>query len=232
MVGRRARELVIALLAALAGLSGGAASAVTTPADVAATRTYVAADYALVQTGSSHIPVARAELHRLAAKLRRACAGAAANSPQNPESTELSNEVIGAMVTTANRSNIPQMDRFVAAAAPLRWSNRSLTRVIRGYVGQLRTMAALAVPDLCGDVRAWAASGYRALPASTIRFGARFMPAWVALGELPGSLTSYERPEDRGLVTRSVQDEVRISDFEAEAVETYSEIMNEIGINP
>ncbi len=48
-------------------------------------------------------------------------------------------------------------------------------------------MLSLSAPNVCAEVKAWAADGFHTLPASTVAFVAKFMPAWVALGYLPQS---------------------------------------------
>lgn len=230
-MGRRVRTagfLLLALGAALAVPAGAIAS----PADVAATRTYIQANYALVQAGASRLPTSIAAYHGVLGQVRRECPTAAAASPQDEESTQLSNEVIGAMVLAAGRPDLPAIHTFIRVAGGLRWSSRALTNAVHGYVNQLKAVSALASPNLCGDVKAWAASGFHALPASTVRFDAVFMPNWVALGLLPAQLTAYERPEERALLSRSNQLEMRLTNAEAAAVETWGEIMNELVLNP
>ena len=99
-------------------------------------------------------------------------------------------------------------------------------------MGKLKTLSTLAAPELCADVRAWAANGFQTLPASTVRFDQRFMPAWVALGELPASLAAYESPAEGALVRRSNQLEAQLTDGEARAVESWGRIMNALVLNP
>ncbi len=53
----------------------------------------------------------------------------------------------------------------------------------------------LAMPPVCGDVKAWAASGYQTLPASTTQFDQRFSAEDVGIGEVPARLLApYEVP--------------------------------------
>ncbi len=200
--------------------------------DAAATQAYVQADYRLTTTAAGRIPIGEAALRGVLSQVRGECPRAAASSPQDPESTQLSNEVIGTMVTSAIRRDLPSIREFLAAAGRLRWSSRGLTSAVQGYVSRLRTLASLPTPHLCADVQSWAASGFRTLPASTVAFDARFMPAWVALGEQFGGLSRFESSEVRGLAARAHAREVELSDFEARAVETWGAIMNTLGLSP
>jgi hypothetical protein len=144
----------------------------------------------------------------------------------------VSNEIIGAMVLAAYHAAQPEIAAYIRVAAHSRWTSRALNSSIHGYAGKLTTLSTLAAPNLCADIRAWAASGYKALPATTVRFDQRFVPAWVALGELPARLASYERPDERGTLQRSGQLEEKLTNFEAQAVETYGALMNTLGVSP
>jgi hypothetical protein len=225
--------LALATIATAALPALGPARALAGPADVAATRAYIQANYALVRAAGSRLAISEAApLSVVLPKVRRGCPKAAAESPQNEDSTQLSNEVIGAMVIAAIRPDLREVAALIRVAASLSWSNRRLTGIVHSYAAKLRTLSKLAPPDLCGDVKAWVSGGYRALPPSTVRFDARFVPAWVALGELPGLLKPYERPDEQGALRRSKQIEVELTDGEARAVESWGKIMNSLALNP
>jgi hypothetical protein len=208
-----------------------AASALASPADISATRTYIQANYALLQVAGSHLKASEAAPLGVLRDVRRECPHAAAGSPQNEESAQLREEVIGAMVHVAIRPNLAAVRRFISATRSLRWSNRRLTRTIHDYGAKLQVLSTLRAPQLCADVRAWGANGWRSLGAATISYDARFVPAWVALGELPSMLGSYEQADERGMLKSSAQIEVRLTDGEARAVETWAAIMDELSLN-
>ena len=228
----RGARLPVAVAVALALLALAPAGAAASAADVASTSTYVAANFALVQVAHSHLRAAEDAPRRLLAQVTRECPRAALASPQDPESTQMSNEVIGAMVLSAYRLDLPALRHFIAVARPLRWSSSSLDRTVQGYVADLAVLAALAPPHLCADVRAWVAGGYRSLPPSTVAFDARFTPAWVAIGLLPAKLAPFEQPQQHALARRSEAFESDLTDGEARAVYTWGNIMNELGLEP
>lgn len=158
---------------------------------------------------------------------------AAAGSPQDPQSTELSNEVVGMLVESAVALLVkPPALRFLLVAGGLQWSDAGLTRAVHSYVEKLEKMAILGTPSICTDVRAWAASRYTTLPSSTVSFDAQFMPNWVSAGELPAGLARYETASERPLVSRTRQLEQDIAGLEAREVETWGEIMNALGLSP
>jgi hypothetical protein len=136
------------------------------------------------------------------------------------------------MVTGAIRPSLPAIRRFVSAVGGLRWSSGGLTRSVREYASKLRTLSSLSQPDVCTDVRAWAASGYTRVPAATVSFDARFMPSWVALGELPSALARFENATARSLARRAEQREGQLSEFEVTRVEVWGRIMNALALSP
>ncbi|MGO9320199.1 MAG: hypothetical protein ACLQBY_05280 [Solirubrobacteraceae bacterium] len=223
---------LLPLLAAVVSLAIGPAGAMAAPADVTATQAYVQANYALVRVASSHLAASEAGPLHVLAQVQRECPQAGAQSPQDAESTQMSDEVIGAMVIAAAQPDLPAMRTFVHAASSLSWSSHSLTGAIRGYVGEVKTILGLPAPNLCGDVRAWSAGGFHALPASTVAFAGKFMPAWVALGYLPPQLTPFESSAAKGLARRCNPLEEQLTEGEARAVAHYGEIMDALAIWP
>lgn len=214
------------------GLLGGPASAVAGASDASATKEYLAANSTLVRTAKSYLRRAEAAPLGLLAVVKRECPQAAAKSPQGTQSGELSDEVIGAMVLSAYHLDVPGLKGFVGRIEHLRWSNRHLTREVRIYSEQLEALAVLRPPDICADVRSWAASGYRTVPASTIAFNKAFMPEWVRVGYLPGGLGSFETPAERTVAKRSHALEVELIDGEARAVDSWGKIMDELELEP
>jgi hypothetical protein len=213
-------------------LAIGPATALAGPGDEASTRSYARADLALVQYAAARLGTAETLLQGVLNKARADCPMAAAESPQNPESTMISNEIIGAMVLAAYHAARPEITVFVRDTSRLSWSNRALTRSVRAYASKLRTLSVLKAPDLCYDIRGWKASGYTKLPPATIAFNQRFVPAWVAIGEVPPQLFRYASGDARSTLRRASGLEAKLADFEAHAVQTYANIMNALGVSP
>ena len=214
---------------ALAVLSGAAPAAAS---DAAATQAYLQANYRLVGFADARLAEAERAPGALLAGVRGECPLAAAGSPQNADSTELSNEVIGAMVIASYRPALPAIHSFVSSVAALRWSSSSLTREVRSYAGALRTLAALPAPPLCADVRAWAAGGFGSPPARTAAFDTRFLGSWVAIGRQFSGLARAESSSARVLAARTRRLEARIAEAEVKAIETWGPIMNALELSP
>jgi hypothetical protein len=224
---------VLLLTAALA-LAAAPASALAGSGNAATTQTYVQANLKLVQSGVAKLGQGRAALQSARRRIEGECKNAAFDSPQNPQSTELSNEIIGAIVLPTLQTGKPDLLKFIGAAGGLRWSNSKLTSAIRIYVGKLKVMATLAAPNVCADVRAWVASGYTTLTPSTIQFDKQFMPNWVAVGETPTSLLApFAASSQRGALRRTMQLENQLIEFEAiDGVNTWDAVMESLGLSP
>jgi len=219
-------------LGARAGLAIGPAQALGASGDVAATQAYVQAGYAALRVGVSHLKTSEAAPLHVLAQVQRECPLAGAQSPQDDESTQMSDEVIGAMVVSAIAPDVQAIRTFVHAVAGLSWSAGGLTRSIHAYASKWGTLASLPAPGLCADVRAWRADGYRALPASTVAFVAKFNPSWVGAGYMPAQLARYESSATRALARRCNGLEEQLTELEAREVEHYNEIMNALAIWP
>jgi hypothetical protein len=221
------------LVAVVMGLALAApTSALASNTNAVATQAYVQANYRLVSVVHAHLASSEAAPRQILEQVTRECPRAGASSPQNGESTQMSDEVIGAMVLLAARPDLPAIHAFLATVGRLHWSNPGVERAVVSYAAKLRALLTLDQPSLCADVRAWAADGFRSLPASTTRFVALFMPNWVALGELPASLARYESTQSRALAARGHQLEAQITEAEARAVARWGDIMNELVLEP
>jgi hypothetical protein len=219
-------------LSALAALAIGPSSALASSSDAATTQAYLQANYAFMRYFTAHIPAAKAEIAGVLAQVRHECPRAAAESPENVDSEQLSNEVIGAMVTTVTQRNLTPILSFNRTVASLSWSNGALDRTVKRYVGDGKVLTSLSIPNVCADVKAWVASDYKTLPASTVRFDGLFMPAWVAPGDQPHALAAYETPQDRALAKRTTRLEEKWTEFEAEEVEAWGHIMDTLVLQP
>jgi hypothetical protein len=223
---------LIPLLAVTGALTIGAPAALGDPADIAATQTYEQANYTALRVAVSHLAVSEAAPVQLLHQLEHECPAAGAGSPQDPESTQMSDEVIGAMYISAIRPDLGSVEAAIRASAHLEWSDGRLNRRIHAYIDAWKTMVRLSAPNLCADVKAWAESGYRKLPASTVAFAPKFMAAWVGAGLQPPELSRYETPATKLLAKRAAVFEEDIAEAEARAVEHWGEIMNTLDLWP
>jgi hypothetical protein len=196
MVGR----LTILLTVAFFGMSPAGALA-TSRQDAASTHTALLAAYKTLHSVVDTWPAMEVNLHKLDRKFATECPDVGAGSPQSEPEQKLSYEVAGALWATAYKADAKYAYEFIKAVSPLTWSNASITRRARQFIKGLREMIALKVPDLCGDVRSWTASGYKTIPASTLQFDQHVEAIEV---EVPSAkvLAPFVQPSDRALFAR------------------------------
>lgn len=191
----------LTILAAVFTVSLTPAAASATPQDVASTHAYVVAGYAALHAVVGKWSSVEADIHKLDRRFQAECPMVGAGSPQSEEEQRLSYEVAGALWATGYHTDAKIVQAFVKAVKPLRWSNPAITRSARKFTTGLREMTALPVPDLCGDVRTWAAGGFKAVPASTEQYDRRVEA--IEVKEIPRRLlTPYVQPADKRLVAR------------------------------
>jgi hypothetical protein len=218
--------VALAVVAAPARALAGTGNATTTNA-------YIQADYTLAHTARINMQTGEAAIASLQQTLSAECPQAAAASPENEAASALSNEVIGAMSVVFIRADVQVVDSFAETVAHLHWSNPKLTHKVRTYAAKFKVLAALEMPDVCGDVHAWAASGYRTLPASTTRFDERYKANNVGIGEVPERLLApYEDSHERKVLALTMQFESELVDAEARAVAQWSKILNALELQP
>jgi hypothetical protein len=231
MVERRC--LLPTLAAATSLLAATPASVLAAPGDLAATRAYIQADYTLVHTAKVNLKTSEAALQQLRHRIAAECPKAAAGSPQDRDSEQLSNELVGAMTVAAIQPDVHAVAAFVSTVRRLHWSNATLTRKVHSYAARLHTLSTLAAPDVCADVKAWAGGGYRALSPSTVRFDSRYYKVEVAVGEVPARLLApSEQPDERPVLAHAERIEGQLSEVEANAVYTWGHIMESLALNP
>jgi hypothetical protein len=200
--------------------------------DASTTAAYVHANSALVSAGHANIARTEAAVKGVLGQVRRECPEAALGSPQDEESTELSNELIGTMVLAGGKVDRPAVATYLRTVSGLHWSSGSVNRAVGGYVSGLRTLYNLKPPSICADIKSWADSAFKKLPAATVPFDRAFIPNWVSLGVLPTGLARFETPELKAIAKRSGQFETRLMEMEASLVDTWGDIMNELILNP
>jgi len=228
------RGAALALSATLAAL-GSCAAMLPSPAlaasDVATTEAYVRANYTLVSTVHRLSPTARAKIAALRGRLRSECGRVVAGSPQNEDSEKLTWEVIGAMTIAGYQPGLAAATKFSRTVSKLSWSNAALTRAVHSYARKGLAEVRTPPPDVCADLRAWKASGYTALPASTIHFKQTFYENYVGVGFMPKQLARYVPSSQKALVQRARHYEEAIAEIEAFEVETFGEIIDSLGLN-
>lgn len=201
--------IVVALVLGAAPASACAAS----QQDIASTHRALVAAYKATHAVVGTWPAVEASMHRLDRRFHAECPGVGAGSPQNEPEQKLTYEVAGALWATSYHTDAHIAHGAIDEVGGLRWSNPSLTRRVHRYTRGLREMIALKVPDLCADIRSWTASGYRTIPASTLRYDEHVEAIDVEVPP-PRMFIPYVQPADRGLLARVEHLSTRFEELE------------------
>jgi hypothetical protein len=200
--------------------------------DALATRRYIEADYALVRVARAHLAASEAGIRALVSRTVGECPLAGEGAYVNAAANDVSEEVIGTVVTTAYRPDVPAIDAFVARVRHLHWSDSRLTRIVHVYVARLKNLAALAPANLCEDVKAYAATSFLAAPEATLRFNKLYLAANIEAEEVPLRLLKpYESAHDATLLHRAKKLEAPLAEAEAKAVEEWMDIMRGLALS-
>jgi hypothetical protein len=220
---------IVVLVVLVLGLAPATATATTQ--DAAATDAYIRAYYALARAGEAKVGVAQANMEALNRKLGRECPNVGAGSPQDEASQPLSYEAVVALWSVSYGTAAGPIRTFVDTVRRLRWSDRGLTRRAESYATNLHELATLPIPDICGDVRAWKASGFNTIPAVTTaldrraeRIEAKSVPARL--------LAPYEQPADRAILARAMRLEAKLEAFEiSTGISDWDQVLATLGLN-
>jgi hypothetical protein len=189
------------------------AGAVAAPRDVSTTHTYLAANYAFLHAVHTNERTVNTNIAKLNHTLASVCPSVGIGAPQNEEAQHMSYEVAGALWATLYHTDASAVQAFIRAVKPLKWSNGKITHIAHAYIRSLRELAALTSPDLCGDVRAWSADGFKAVPAATIQFD-RHVEAIEGKSIPLRLLAPYELSTDKDVAARTAHLETQLYDAE------------------
>jgi hypothetical protein len=202
--------------------------------DAAATQALARATDTLVRAANPDIPKGLASARRFGNAIAAQCPHAAAGSPQNGQSEQLDDELIGGMTIAGYSVAAAPIAHFKQAVRGLHWSNNRLTRAVSTFADKLQKLATLKLPNVCGDIQAWADSGYKTLPASTVPFVHHYLQVTPEAEEVPLIIQlvgPYATNADFPILRRVERLETRLGEAEAAAVETYSHIIITLELN-
>jgi hypothetical protein len=224
------RRFIIAALA-LGAFGVTPAGALASSGDAAATHAYIEANFKLTRAAEASVAPVQAKIAALDKQLGRECPKVGEGGPENGESQKVSHEAADALWSLSYGADVAPIRAFAKTVGSLHWSNPSLTRIARHYAKTLEGLAALPLPNLCGDVREWKASDFRTIPAATLQLDER---AESLEGQTipPKLLAPYERPSDRGVVAETSRLETKLE--RTETVVGFSDwdmLLETLGLN-
>jgi len=189
------------------------ATAFANPQDIAATHSYIEANYTLARANVAEISPGQAQIEHLNGELAQECPGVGAGSPETEASQPMAHDVTVALWSLAYGADAGAIRKFTNTVGHLHWSNHAITRDAQTYARNLRELATLPLPGLCADVRSWKADGFQTVPSAIVSLVNRvesIEPRTVP----PGLLAPYERGADAGIVTRTKRLETKLEENE------------------
>jgi hypothetical protein len=221
----------IATILTMLVLGAVPAAALATPQDIASTHAYIQANYALARATKARVKAAQASIEAVIHKLGQECPKLGTGSPQNEESQHLSYEMVVALWSASYPTDAGPIHIFAKAVSRLHWSNPKLTHMAQRYATDLRELASLKTPDLCGDVTAWKESGFKTAPASTVQLDRRVEA--IELKTIPPSLLApYEQPADRAALATTTRIETQLQQIETmQGFNDWDQGLETVGLN-
>lgn len=141
--------------------------------DAAATQAYLRASEAYARGASAAVGATVTAIDARASEIAGECPSALTYAPRDTAFGEIGEEASATLFYAGLAPMSATTLSFARAIGRLSWSDRRLTRLVRGQAAEEAAFVALAQPDLCADIEAWKASAYAALPQSTTGFLAR-----------------------------------------------------------
>jgi hypothetical protein len=207
------------------------ATALAAPQDVSSTHAYIRANYALTLATKAKVKAAQGNIEDVIHKLGQECPKLGAGSPQNEESQHLSYEVVVALWSASYTTDAGPIRTFASAVRHLRWSNPKLTRMAQHYATDLRELAALKTPHICGDVTAWKESGFKTAPADTTRLDRRVEAIEPKTIPTP-LLAPYEQPADRAILATTTRIEIQLQKIETvQGFDDWDQALETVGLS-
>jgi hypothetical protein len=200
--------------------------------DTAATRAYIEANYRLIRVARINLEASEAGIRALVHRIVGECPLAGEGSYTNDAASQVSEEVIGTIVTTAYRPDVAAIRAFASVVGPLRWSSARLTHIVHRYLVKLENLAVLAPANICEDVKAFAANSFRVAPEGTVRYDKLYLAADIEAEEVPLRLLApYEGAQQAALLRRTKQLETPLANAEAKAVSEWTAIMRGLALS-
>ena len=193
------RGLAVALSVFALGALGWSISGAIQPAiaapgarDRAPARAFLEAGYLYDSAFLADIGTGEEAVRQLATRLEAECGGVLAGAPpaqagtasgatplqrmQSEQISELSAELEFDTLETALLPAHPAVTTYTHAVTRLHWHDAHTRRLVASLAQKLNRELAAPLLEVCPDLRAWVASGYRTLSPTTTAFASRIAP--------------------------------------------------------
>lgn len=167
-----AAVVVVGAIVAIAAVGGSN----TDSADNAATHAFLRTRLALVRSFMAGLPTGKRRMNSFIAKVCAECPRALRGAPvvrSDGSAGGLTDQGLIALqglegLAIAQRSvDAAAVEGFASTLRRLRWHDQRLTALVHTFSEIETEQVKMHAPDLCGEIKAWAVSGYRTVPQDT-----------------------------------------------------------------
>ena len=186
--------------------------AATQASDGTATRAYLRASDTYALGASAGLQARVATLETRSSEIAGRCPSALTYAPRDAAFGQLSEATVTALVYASAAPQRSMLLRTAGEIGHLRWSNPTLTRLVRLRAAEESGVASVVPPDVCAEIVLWKASAYVALPQGMDSFIERSealeSESFVGFSEEPREavilrmLKPYENQSDRRVAKR------------------------------
>jgi hypothetical protein len=198
-----------AIVVICAGVCGAAVGGVLASADgpsstinIASTHRFLRAEYAALLASDANGGTREAAVTRFVSKVSQECPNVGLGSPRDKAAVMVNEGVSSAVVIALAQGEKHADERFVRTVAALNWTDHAVKHAVMVLISGLRTEVSIQEPALCQDLKAWAGSAFRIVPADLVHANSEIARTSESSAVLQGLLARYERPGDLALVHR------------------------------
>lgn len=144
--------------------------ALATSADTAPTRAYVLAARTLVDDLVRNVGAGQAAAGALVARVRAECPDVLTGAPADENATTISKELTDGTLLEFTLVDLAAARRFLRRTRTLHWADGLIERRVLRRRAALDAELTLTPPNMCADLRSWAAGGFRTAPPGAAAF--------------------------------------------------------------
>lgn len=167
---RRAATSIAALTVACWCMTSIAAAAAVQVSSESATQAYLRDLNTLTRSESAQAGASVTAIKNEVINVGRKCPSALAGAREGGGLVEVDKEVSDAVVISGLKPYAGMMVKFAVKTENIHPINHELTQLFRSAASLARMEATIAVPDVCGAIRAWVRAGYGMVPRDAIQF--------------------------------------------------------------
>ncbi len=234
----------LALACALAPSTIGADAA-----DTATVHAYLVAEHEYARTLAANADASKGSLERYAEAVATSCPGVLTGAPGGPESFAqrpssprgrgrlvretqelelIESELAVGELDALYGPDAASLETLIASESALRWSDPRLAELAAEHVRhEQEQRAGVPASDVCADMRAWRASGFRTLPAATQQMQEA---AAAEQQTLDRAIAPLETPAERALASQTLTSSEQLIEAFVEAFKVESRLYRALGL--